>query len=113
MKQIIAMIQAHRLEKVENALHQLPHLPGFTLFHAHGHPRGKGPQHGFIATEWNPDAHDCVVLMMFCTDEQMQVLIDTIRLAAHTGHAGDGLIAVSNVDSLVRIRTGERDDAAV
>lgn len=113
MKQIIAMIQAHRLEKIERALHQLPHLPGFTLFHAHGHPRGTGPEHAFVATEWDPDSHDRLVLMMFCADEQLQLLVDTIRLAAYTGNTGDGLIAVTNVDSLLRIRTGERDDAAV
>lgn len=47
MKQIIAIIQPHRLEKVEEALHRLDHLPGFALFPAHGHPRGQGTQHAF------------------------------------------------------------------
>lgn len=42
MKQIIAILPPHRLEKLEEALHHLPHLPGFTLFKAKGHSRGHG-----------------------------------------------------------------------
>jgi nitrogen regulatory protein P-II 1 len=113
MKQIIAIIQPHRLEKVEDALHLLDHLPGFTLFQAQGHPRGKGPHHAFTPTEWNPDAHDRIVLMMFCEDVHMQKAIEVIRNAAYTGNSGDGMIAVSDVQSLLRIRTGEHDDDAV
>ena len=113
MKQIIAMIQPHRLENVEQALHHMPHLPGFTLLQGRGHSRGQGSDHAFIPTEWNPDAHDRIVLMMFCEDALAQTLLDTIRQAAYTGNAGDGLIAITHVESLVRIRTGEQDDAAV
>jgi nitrogen regulatory protein P-II 1 len=58
MKQITAIVQPHRLERIEQALHGLAHLPGFTVFPAHGHPRGQGPHHAFAPTEWNPDAHD-------------------------------------------------------
>ena len=113
MKQIIAMIQPHRLENVEAALHLLEHLPGFTLFQAHGHPRGKGAHHAFTSNEWNPDAHDRLVLMIFCEDQHVEKLVSTIRDAAYTGNPGDGLIAVTEVVSLVRIRSGERDDDAV
>lgn len=113
MKQIIAIIQPHRLDDVEDALHLLDHLPGFTLFPAHGHPRGKGPHHAFMATEWNPDAHDRLVLMMFCEDGHVQKVVDAISNAARTGNPGDGVIAVSDVESILRIRTGERGDDAV
>ena len=47
MKQITAIIRPHRLDAVEAALHALPHLPGFTVFPAHGHPRGHGHDHRF------------------------------------------------------------------
>lgn len=113
MKQIIAIVQPHRLENIESALHGLDPLPGFTLLPAHGHPRGQGPHHAFAATEWNPDAHDRLVLMMFCADEQAQSVVEAIRAAAYTGHAGDGLIAVSELADVLRIRSGERGDAAL
>ena len=113
MKQIIAIVQPHRLESIEQALHSLDQLPGFTLFPARGHPRGQGPQHTFAPTEWNPDAHDRLILMMFCTDEQVQSVVEAIRASAYTGNAGDGLIAVSELADVLRIRSGERGDAAL
>lgn len=113
MKQIIAIVQPHRLEAIEEALHALEHLPGFTIFPARGHPRGRGPLHAYAATEWNPDAHDRLVLLMFCADELAPRIVEAIRTAAYTGHPGDGLIAVVPMDDIVRIRTGERGDAAL
>lgn len=113
MKQIIAIIQPHRIEPVEQALHLLSHLPGFTLYPARGHARGHGVQHVFTADEWNPDMHDHIVLLMFCSDDIAQVAVEAVRNAAYTGNPGDGLIAVSTVDEVVRIRTNERGDAAL
>ncbi|WP_354675027.1 P-II family nitrogen regulator [Cupriavidus alkaliphilus] len=113
MKQIIAIIPPHRLESVENALHEASHLPGFTWFRVHGHPRGTGPHHAFTGAEWNPDEHNQVAVMMFCADEDSDIIINALRLSAYTGNRHDGLIAVVNVESILRIRTGERGDAAV
>jgi nitrogen regulatory protein P-II 1 len=113
MKQILGIIKPARLEAVEQALHGLDHLPGFTLFNGQGHARGTGSHHAYAATEWNPDAHDCIVLMMYCDDAHAEGIVAAIKTAAHTGNPGDGLIAVSDVDTLVRIRTGEHDDDAV
>ena len=76
MKQITAIVQPHRLERIEQALHGLAHLPGFTVFPAHGHPRGQGPHHAFAPTEWNPDAHDRLILLMFCPDELAQQVVE-------------------------------------
>ena len=113
MKQIIAIVRPLWLENIEQALHSLDHLPGFTLFPARGHPRGQGPQHTFAATEWSPDTHDRLILMMFCADEQVQTAVEAIRAAACTGNPGDGLIAVSELADVLRIRSGERGDAAL
>jgi len=113
MKQIIAIVQPHRLETIEEALHALEHLPGFTIFQAHGHPRGQGPHHAYAPSEWNPDAHCQTVLLMFCEDALATRVVDAIHAAAHTGHPGDGLIAVSDVERIVNIRTGEHGDAAL
>ena len=113
MKQITAVIQPHRLEPVEEALHRLKHLPGFTLLPAQGHARGHGVQHVFAGDEWNPDMHAHIVLLMFCPDDIAEEIVEAIRASAHTGNPGDGLIAVSAMEGVVRIRTGERDDAAL
>lgn len=113
MKQIVAIVQPHRLEQIEQALHRLEHLPGFTIFPARGHPRGRGPHHAYAPTEWDPGAHDRLVLLMFCPAELAQQAVETIRAAAHTGHPGDGLIAVSGLEDVLRIRSGERGDAAL
>jgi len=113
MKQITAILQPHRLERVEEALHRLPHLPGFTVFKAQGHPRGHGAGHAYVADELVPDSHARVVLVMYCADDQLASLVQTIEQAAHTGQAGDGVIAVTELVDIVRIRTGQRGDAAV
>lgn len=113
MKQITAIIRPQRLEAVEAALHALPHLPGFTFFTARGHARGHGQDHRFVADEWNPDAHDALVLIVLCTDTDAPAIIDAVTAAAHTGHPGDGIVGVAELASAVRIRTGERDAAAL
>ncbi len=113
MKQITAIFQPHRLEQVEQALHAMPHLPGFTVHAARGHARGHGTEHRFDVDEWLPDAHEKLVLVMFCADALATPLVDAIAQAAHTGQIGDGMVAVTELTDLVRIRTGERGDAAV
>ena len=112
MKQITAIVQSHRLEAVERALHAVSHLPGFSIHASRGHGRGRGDHQQFASDEWDPDAHDRLVLSMFCRDKHAAELVDAICAAAHTGNRGDGMVAVTELVDLVRIRTGERGDAA-
>ena len=113
MKQVTAIFRPIRLEAVEQALHALPHLPGFTILPAQGHPRGHGKDHSYIADEWNPDAHQHLVLVAFCGDEIVDGIVKAIEKAAHTGVPGDGIIAVAPLTAVFRIRTGERGDASL
>lgn len=113
MKQITAIIQPHMLTKVEHALHEMPHFPGFTLVRASGHGRGLAAGHAYHATESDMLEHDKLVLLILCSDQLAPQIIETIRRNAHTGLAGDGLIAVSEVAQVVRIRTGEHGEDAV
>lgn len=112
MKQITAIFQPHRLEQIEQALHALPHLPGFTIHSARGHARGHGVDHRHTSDEWAPDSHNKLVLLVYCSDEQMPALVAAICQAARTGVSGDGVVAVSELVDFVRIRTGERGNAA-
>lgn len=112
MKQIVGVIKPIRLEAVEQALHEIDHFPGFTLLYGKGNGRGSGIHHAYAATEWAP-AHDCNILIIYCDDAIADSIIETIKKAAYTGNPADGIISVSNVDTIVRIRTGELNNDAV
>ncbi len=88
MKQITAMIRPHRLDAVETALETLPHCPGFTV-------------------------HDVLVLLILCQDDDASAIVDAVAAAARTGQPGDGMVGVVELVTAVRIRTGERDAAAL
>lgn len=113
MKQITAIIRPHRLDAVEAALHEQPHLPGLTILPSLGHPRGHGNDHHFASDEWNPDSHQQIVLLVFCVDEDAAGIVNAIAKAAHTGLSGDGIVGVTELLDVVRIRTGERANAAL
>ncbi len=113
MKQIIAVIQPHMLNKVEHALHALPHFPGFTLLRAKGHGCGQAPGHAWQPAGWDLDEHDQVVLLIASSDALAPQIVETIRRQAHTGLPGDGIILVSEASEVVRIRTGKRGEDAV
>lgn len=113
MKQVNAIIQPHMLGKVERALHALPHFPGFTLLRVKGHSRSPvvAPPHHPI--ERDLDEHDKIMLLILSSDELAPQIIEIIRHNAHTGLPGDGLVWVSDVSQITRIRTGECDKDAV
>lgn len=113
MKQIVAVIQPHLLSKVEHALYQLSHFPGFTVLRAQGQGRGRASGHAYRPSSWDWDEHDKAMLTIWCADELSAQIIETIRRSAHTGLPGDGIIAVSSLEDVVRIGTDEHGDAAV
>lgn len=113
MKEIRAIIQPHMISKVVRALHELPHFPGLTVFEARGQGRGRGAGGAFKITEDNLDYHRKTVVAIVCADELSVAITETIQQAAHTGHAGDGLITVTDLADVMRIRTGEKQQQAV
>lgn len=113
MKQVIAIVRPNTLERIEHALHSLEHFPGITLFRVKGESRGRGPGHHYQPSEWDIERHEREMLVLVCADDLAPQLVGTIRDAAHTGLPGDGLIVVSEVSEVVRIRTGEHGDTAV
>ena len=113
MKQITAVIQPHMLSNVVRALHQLPHFPGFTITDGRGQGRGRGVGGAFKVTEDSIDYHRKTVVQIVCADDLAPSITETIERAAHTGMAGDGLIVVSEVSAVIRIRTGERQEQAL
>lgn len=113
MKQVIAIIRPSAVERVEHALQELEHFPGFTLLHVRGESRGRAPGHAYRPVEWDIEEHENVMILIFCSDELAAQAVDAISGAAHTGRPGDGVIAVSELSQVARIRTGERGADAV
>ena len=104
MKRIEATLQPHRLTRVVHALHALPHFPGFTVYNAQGQGHGRG-QGGHYAHD-----EDCLtyldrkLLVIVCEDNYASMIADVIATVAHTGNRGDGIVFVSDVTDVRRIR---------
>lgn len=113
MKQIKAIIRPHMLDPVIAALHELPHFPGFTVFNAGGQGRGRGQGGAFKATEESIFQDKRAVVELIATDELADSIAATIQKAAHTGHPGDGVIAITDIARVIRIRSGETQEQAV
>lgn len=105
MKRIEAYIQPHHLDKVVAALHVLPRFPGFTVLsgHGQGHGRGTGGQFAYGESDGLLHHAHCVMTVL-CEDADADGVVQAIALAAHTGHSGDGIIAVSEVIRVLAIR---------
>ena len=112
MKEIKAIIHPHMLRHVLNALHAQPHFHGVTVSDCRGQGRGGGADEP-PPSEMVLDFAVKTKLEIFCDDAHVESLVETIRAAAHTGRPGDGIIMIADLPLVVRIRTGERQEAAV
>lgn len=112
MKQITAFIKPHMEGKVVSALHDLPEFPGFTVIEARGQGHGRGAGGSFVATEMNFAYHPRCVLIVTCEDEQAEAICRIIIENASTGLKGDGIVSVSEVAQLFRIRPGRLPEGA-
>ena len=108
MKKIEAIIKPFKLDEVKEALHDVG-VSGITVTEAKGFGRQKGHTELYRGAEYVVDFLPKVKLEVVVSDELASRVVE----AAQTGRIGDGKIFVIPVDSALRIRTGERDDAAV
>ncbi len=113
MKAILAIIQPHMLTKVLDALHALPHFPGLTVSDCLGQGRGLGAGGQFVATEHTIELQKMTRLELVCADAAAVEIARVIRNAAHTGNPADGVVVVTGLTYVVRIRTGQEQDQAV
>lgn len=113
MKEIKAFIQPHVLGRVVAALHELPHFPGISILDVAGQGRGRGAGGAFRLTEEEIFFHKKKLIEIVCSDDLAAPIVEAIRVAAHTGHQGDGIIVVTEISQAVRIRTGDQAAAAV
>jgi nitrogen regulatory protein P-II 1 len=106
MKKIEAIIKPFKLDEVKEALQEVG-LQGITVTEAKGFGRQKGHTELYRGAEYVVDFLPKVKVEVVLADENVERVIDAIRNAAQTGRIGDGKIFVSNVEEVVRIRTGE------
>ena len=112
MKKIEAIIRHFKLEDVKEALTKIQVL-GMTVTECKGFGRQKGHKEQYRGAEYTVDFLPKTKLEVVVTDGQVQAAIDAIVAGARTGKIGDGKIFVSNLENVVRIRTGESGDDAI
>lgn len=112
MKCITAIVKPFKLEDVKNALQALG-IDGMTVSEASGYGRQRGHTEVYRGAEYRIDLVPKVRIEVLVHGEQVEPAIDAIVAAAGTGRIGDGKVWVTNVETVVRVRTGERDDAAI
>ncbi|MXO92458.1 DUF3240 domain-containing protein [Erythrobacter arachoides] len=112
MKKIEAIIKPFKLDEVKDALHEVG-VSGITVTEAKGFGRQKGHTELYRGAEYVVDFLPKVKLEIVVPDTLAQATVEAIASAAQTGRIGDGKIFVSDIQTAIRIRTGEQDDAAL
>ncbi len=106
MNWVIAIIQPHRLDAVRDALSEA-NIHGLTVSEVRGYGRQKGHTEIYRGAEYKISYIPKLKLELAVDDALLDRAIEAIRLAAHTGRIGDGKIFVLDLQSAMRIRTGE------
>ena len=112
MKLVAAIIKPFKLDDVREALSDIG-VAGITVVEVKGFGRQKGHTELYRGAEYVVDFLPKVKLDVIVPDEIAERVVEAIAQAAQTGRIGDGKIFVSTIDTALRIRTGERDDAAL
>ncbi|OAQ21102.1 P-II family nitrogen regulator [Thermosulfurimonas dismutans] len=112
MKEIRAIIRPEKMEEVLAALEKVGH-PGVTVYQVEGHGRQAGLVEQFRGREFRVDLLPKMEVRVVCKDEDVEKIMQAIASAARTGEIGDGKIFVYEVIEALRIRSGERGEAAI
>ncbi|MGE5288733.1 MAG: P-II family nitrogen regulator [Micromonosporaceae bacterium] len=112
MRLITAVIKPFKLDEVKSAL-QAFGVRGMTVSEASGYGRQRGHTEVYRGAEYQVDLVPKVRVEVLTDDEDVDDLIDVIVKAAQTGRIGDGKVWSVPVDSIVRVRTGERGTDAI
>jgi nitrogen regulatory protein P-II 1 len=112
MKKIEAIFKPFKLDEVREALSEIG-VSGLTVTEVKGFGRQKGHTELYRGAEYVVDFLPKVKVEVVVPDKLLEGAIDAIVKAARTGKIGDGKIFVTGVDQVIRIRTGETDEAAI
>jgi nitrogen regulatory protein P-II 1 len=112
MKKIEAIVKPFKLDEVREALSEIG-VTGLTVTEVKGFGRQKGHTELYRGAEYVVDFLPKVKVEVVVPEKLLEAAMDAIIKSARTGKIGDGKIFVSNVEHVIRIRTGETDEAAV
>ncbi len=112
MKKIEAIIKPFKLEDVKDALSELG-INGMTIMEVKGYGRQQGHTELYRGAEYVVDFLPKIKIETVVKAEMVDEVIDAITKAARTGKIGDGKIFVSDVEKVIRIRTGEENEEAL
>ena len=112
MKLITAIIKPHQLDEVKQALEAFG-VSGMTISEASGYGRQRGHTEVYRGAEYTVDLVPKVRIEVLVEDDDASAVIDVITKSAQTGRIGDGKVWSIPVETVVRVRTGERGPSAL
>ena len=112
MKKVEAIIKPFKLDEVKDKLNEIG-IKGITVSEVKGFGRQKGHTELYRGAEYVVDFLPKIKMEIIVGDNQVEDVINTIMQAAQTGRIGDGKIFVTDLQDIVRIRTGERGEEAI
>ena len=112
MKKVEAIVRPHLLDAVKNALQEVDVL-GMTVSEVQGYGRQRGHTETYRGAEYQIEFVPKAKVEVIIPDDIEDAVVQAITRAARTGKFGDGKIFVTALNDVVRIRTGERGEAAL
>ena len=112
MKLVEAIVKPFKLEEVKEALTKVG-IQGMTVEEVKGFGRQKGHTELYRGAEYSVDFLPKVKIQILVPDAQAATVVQVITDSAKTGKIGDGKIFVSNIEEVIRIRTGEKGEDAI
>ena len=112
MKLVTAVVKPHKWDEVRSALESVG-VTGMTVSEVSGYGRQKGHTEVYRGAEYDIALVPKVRIEIVVDEADADSVVSTIVNAAQTGRIGDGKVWVQAVESVVRVRTGEQDEAAI
>lgn len=112
MKKIEAIVKPEKLDEIVEGLSDLGHA-GLNYTEVQGHGRQKGMTEIFRGREYEVRYVPKIKIEVVVKDDQAEKIVECIIKIAKTGQIGDGKIFISDIGDAIRVRTGERGDAAL
>ncbi|WP_109505462.1 P-II family nitrogen regulator [Nocardioides speluncae] len=112
MKLVTAVVKPHKWEDVRSALETVG-VTGMTVSEVSGYGRQKGHTEVYRGAEYDVALVPKIRVEIVVDDADVEQVVETVVNAAQTGRIGDGKVWVSDIATVVRVRTGDRDQAAI
>ncbi len=112
MKLVTAVIKPHKWEDVRSAL-EAAGVAGMTVSEVSGYGRQKGHTEVYRGAEYDIALVPKIRVEIVVADEDVDAVVDAVTRSAATGRIGDGKVWVSPVETVVRVRAGDKDSAAL